>query len=406
MRKKIYSSIRVNQITIYLMIFFLLVLNILVSPNIIGASGERLQIQVVDEITEGEFFIVSVLDPESEEPTPFLGDVDIEFNGKQYQIDETIELILQAPAVDRDTLFVINASKEGYNSTNKTITVLKNKSQDEPLKLIILPEDYTVEAGKQFSILVKDENENIIPGAKVAIQSFGETKITDDDGRQWLTAPKEKDSITILAQKDGYTDGTISIKVNIEPPWWESLINHQFFPIVIAVIFLLCAIVFVNQRQKKSIYSRAKEISDEKTLIKYDAQGKSNPSLFHESKEKLDNQSSSKEPVRIQPQKDAKVEEIRISRPQKEKEIVPIEQKVDETEKVISRKRIQRRDYDWFEGTEDIRYEIDKLTGEIDEEGIDKWYEGVDSIKEKIDEKVKKKDKKKDEEKKGKLDVR
>ena len=44
-----------------------------------------------------------------------------------------------------------------------------------------------------------------------------------------------------------------------------------------------------------------------------------------------------------------------------------------------------------------MRYEIDKLTGEIDEEGVDKWFEGVDDIKKKIDEKMKKKKQKEEE---------
>ena len=101
----------------------------------------------------------------------------------------------------------------------------------------------------------------------------------------------------------------------------------------------------------------------------------------------------------VKPDEDPKVEEIRISRPRKEKEVVDVETEDDETEKVINKKKLQQRDYDWFEGSDDVQYEIDKLTGEVDEEGLDKWYEGVDGLKEKIDEKVKKKDKKKNEEK-------
>ena len=103
-----------------------------------------------------------------------------------------------------------------------------------------------------------------------------------------------------------------------------------------------------------------------------------------------------KEVVRIQPNKESKVEEIRITRPYKDKEVVPVVSKENETEKIIKKKEMQKRDYDWFEGTDDIRYEIDKLTGKIDEEGLDKWFEGVDHHKDKIKEKVKKKDKKKE----------
>ena len=43
-----------------------------------------------------------------------------------------------------------------------------------------------------------------------------------------------------------------------------------------------------------------------------------------------------------------------------------------------------------------MRYKIDKLTGEIDEEFIDKWFEGIEDIRSKVDEKLKKNLKKKD----------
>ena len=105
-----------------------------------------------------------------------------------------------------------------------------------------------------------------------------------------------------------------------------------------------------------------------------------------------------REPVRSENDEEAKIEEIRITRPRKEKEVVPVKTEVDETEKVIKRKVLTKKDYDWFEGDEDARYGIQKATGEIDENGKDKWFEGVGDLKEKIDERVKKKDKKKDEE--------
>jgi len=241
-------------------------------------------------------------------------------------------------------------------------------------------------------------------GALVAIQSFGDIKkevYTDDTGRAWLRAPEDQESITIIAQKDGYIDGEREIKVNIEPPWWIELISSRYFPIIIAVIFLLFAVIYVNHRQKKSIFSRAKEISDDKTIKKYNTDSKISTSATDKGRKRLDEHHSSiEETVRTQPQQEAKVEEIRISKPRKEKEIIPVKSEKDEPEKVITRKKIQKRDYDWFEGTDDIRYEIDKLTGKVDEKGVDKWYEGVESIRDKIDEKVKKKDKKKDRENK------
>jgi hypothetical protein len=396
------SIIRVNHIAISLTIYVILFLNILIIAPGSVAQGNQLHLHItddegypIDEIYEEEYFIISVYSFNESDIPEWKIDVDIEFNDIHYTIKETGEITIKAPKIDQDTSFVILASKEGYNSTNGTITILDNESQDEPLKLIIEPEVYTVDAGNQFSVLVKDEDGNTIPGAEVAIQSFGDIRITDDDGRAWLTAPEDEDSIKIIAQKDGYVQGDIDIMINILSPWWITLINSPYFPIIIAVIFLLFAIVFVSYRQKKSVYDRASKISQEKIFAKYDSDVKTTSSSPSKSKEKLDDRSSLKDAVRIQSQQEAKVEEIRISKPRKKKQVVPVKSQEDETEKVINRKKTQKRDYDWFEGTDDIRYEIDKLTGEIDEEGADKWYEGADTLKDKIDEKMKKKDTKK-----------
>ena len=377
-------------------IVILLILIILLYSNIVLATGKQFDIIITDlsnreinEIDEKEHFKVGVFDFDQND-TPYLIDVNIEFNGLPYIIGESAEIILQAPEVDSDRLFAVFAYKEGYNSSNKTIKVLNNVS-----KQLDISTDDVVEADRLFSVYVYDENGDPVPNAIVGIERvWDERDETDDEGRAWLTAPEDKDTIKIIAQKDGYIQDEVTIRVNIPPPWWESLIKSWYFPILISTIILILVVLYVNFRQKKSIYTRAKEISDNKTIEKPEE-----ISLQKDkSEEKQESQYYSKDAVRAQPDEDSKVEEIRISRPRKEKEIVPVEIKEDKTEKVINRKKIQRRDYDWFEGTDNIRYEIDKLTGEIDEEGLDKWYEGVDNLKEKIDEKVKKKDKKKDEE--------
>ncbi|MCK4995523.1 MAG: hypothetical protein KAR55_01425 [Thermoplasmatales archaeon] len=386
------SSVRVK------FIYILLSLLLLLFSNITLAEESQLDIIITDindeeisEIYENEHFIVSVVD-KSQEGTPYLINVTIEFNGLPYTIDDSAEITLQAPEVDTNRAFVIYATKEGYNSSNKSIEILNTI----PKKLDISTDYDVVDGGDLFSVFVKDEEGTPVIEALVGIENIWEERSeTDDNGRAWLTAPEDEDTITILAQKDGYDQDEITIRVNIEKPWWIIFIYSPYFPIILAVIFLLVVIIFVNNRQKKSVFKRASEISKEKTMNRYDMNKKDTPA--EENKENLDNPSTIKDTVRIKPDRDPKVEEIRISRPRKKKEIIAVEPEEDETEKVIKKKNLQRRDYDWFEGTEDIRYKIDKLTGEVDEDGIDKWYEGVDSLKDKIDEKVKKKDKKKEE---------
>jgi len=354
-----------------------------------------MEIVIDEEIYEEKNFSVSVLDPELIEiediETPYLSDVQIEFNEKNYYIDENLEVTIKAPEVTQNEIFTIKASKEGYITTFKNITILDIQNN----KLEIIHDDYIVDAGKKFSVQIIDKDGYLISGVEVFIQNSDETSsLTNEKGYATLKAPDNKENFIIIATKDGYDYATQNFSVNIQPSWWDSIIKNQYFPIFIGAILLISAIIFVNFRQKKSIYSRSKEISDQKTLKKYDLNAEVKI-ITNKNEETQENQYYSRNIVRSQQGQDVKVEEIRITRPSKEKEIVPIENIEDETDKIINRKKFQKDENKWFEGTDDIRYEIDKLTGEIDENTVDKWFEGFDDIKDKINERVKKKDKSK-----------
>ena len=386
MRRKIYLITRFNFNNILFFLCLILTINVFFSENIFAAEGDNLEIVAPDEIYEEEYFSVSVMDPDILEESPWLIDVIIEFNGYLYQINETAEVEIQAPFVNQDTNYIIKAFKEGYQTTNKTIIVRNTEIK----VLFISHDDFVVDAGERFSVTIteNDKNGDPVVGVRIAIQSFGQPAFTDDNGRAWLTAPEEWEKITILASKDGYVNGLVQMEVNIPPTLLDFIIRNRYFTIFIGTIILIFVILFVNLRQRLSITSRAKEISKDKLDNKYESElglnkPKENPESYYYEKEN----------IRVKPDNDSKVEEIRITRPYKEKEVVPVESKKDETEKIIDKKRRQKRDYDWFEGTDDLRYEIDRITGEIDEEGIDKWFEGVDHHKDKITKKMKKKDK-------------
>ena len=269
-------------------------------------------------------------------------------------------------------------------------------AQEQP-SLFVTPDDYTVKANEQFSVVVTDENGIPVSGVTVGIQSIiSEVEPTNAEGRTWLTAPTDRTEITIKAQKDGYQDGTTIVKIDTPLGLIEILIQSQYTPFIIAVIIIMVVILFVNHRQKKQIDARSKEISKEQTSKRYGPHGavvSLQPSVKIENQPV--NQYGSTENIDMESKRGAKVEEIRISRPRKEKEIIPIKTEEEEVEEAIPRKVRRRHEYDWFEGTDDVRYEIDKITGKIDEEGADKWFEGIDDIRAKVDEKLKKKDKKK-----------
>ena len=402
MRKKIYSQTMDNRIIILLTLLILL-FSIIFSSNLVIAQEQRLILDVTNEsyehisdIEEGEYFLVSAYILDEDNQPIYQTGVEIEFNRKTYQItieDENFEITIEATQVPEDTTFTVKASKTGFKSDNVNVTVL-NKPQ-----LIITPDSYTVEANKQFSVVVTDENGKFVGGATVGIQSCtGEdyVDITNDNGRAWLIVPEGHNEISLIAQKDGYIDGIpILLGVNINPSFIELIFENQYAPIFIAVVLLILAILFVNFKQKKDNVKISEEIFKEKPLRKYTTNRKN--VLMPPSKviRKTVNQLKSKEDVQIEPKKGPKIEEIRINRSNKDKKIVSISHEIEKKRKTSPRKTTRKHDYDWFEGTHNIRYEIDKITGMIDEERADKWFEGMDDIRTKIDEKVKKRDKEK-----------
>ena len=392
------TKFRISCNTISFLIILLIVLNIFVFPKTVKAEENQLFIQIVDsndqpidEIEENNYFKIWVYDISLPIKDAFVSDVFIEFNNKTYLLIEG-EKILSSPTVDQDTEFLINATKEGYISGQSAI-IVRNIDEAVP-KLLLTPSEFVVDADAKFSVTVTDNSieKNPVEGARVYIQSVNnEDEYTDEYGVVILEAPNDREEITIYATLDGFEKGNVRVSVEIDKPLWLKIIEHRFFPLFVAFLALFSAVIFVQLRQRKSVYSRAKEITDENVVEKY-AGKKEYPS------NKYNAQQHTSEMVRVKTDNDSKVEEIRITRHQKEKEVVPVKTEEDTPGKVIKDKINQRNEDEWFEGTDDIKYEIDKLTGKIDEEGLDKWFEGVDGLKEKINEKMKKKNKDKKEE--------
>jgi len=375
-----------------LFLIIILTFNFIIIGTVISSPEKIMEIISEDEINEGKNFSVSVLDPElfsdPEAETPYLSNVQIEFNGENYFIDDSLEVTINAPEVTQNEILTITASKENYTTAYKNLTIINSINK----KLEIIHDSYIVDAGNKFSVQIVDEDGNPVSGAEVYIQNSDETlSITNEKGYATLKAPDNLENFVIVAKKGGYDYVTQNFSVNIQPSIWDVIFKNQLFPIFIGAILLISAIVFVNFRQKSSINNRSKELSDQEASQKYDL----NPSVKISSQDQdvKENRYYSRDVIRSKQGQDSKVEEIRISRPTKEKEVVPVVTSVDSPEKIISRKTLQKNEKEWFEGTDDIRYEIDKLTGEIDEKNVDKWFEGFDDIKNKIDEKIKKKDK-------------
>jgi hypothetical protein len=388
MKKNSLSGIGLKLI----LMFFLI--SILISIFFKPVSAKDFQIIITDlnekditEITEKEYFRVYIIDPLTEEATPYVHNVNIIFNENPYFLDETGVLELKAPEVYQDKYCAIKASKNGYNTTNSTILVRNNVTK----KLKILTSDI-VDGGDLFSVQVTDDDQppSPISGALVFIQSDEATNdelYTNNEGYIILRAPKDRESIRVIAAKDGYIQNYKTIVINIEPIWWETLIKNNYFPIIISLIILIMIIIFVHFQQQKSLYKKAKEITDRKALERYETPvinrmntDKTRPDAYY-------NRSN----IRIQKQDNTKIEEIRISRSSRDKEIITIDADKKIQHKNIKKKKNQNDENELHKGSYDVRYEIDKLTGEIDEEGIDKWFEGIEDLRKRVDEKMKKK---------------
>ena len=290
-------------------------------------------------------------------------------------------------------LFVFLLSSNILSNLPTVLAQGDQPTEDMP-RLVITPDTgYVLDAGQRFSVkITKNSSDGIeVEGVSVAIQNvIGDeyNYTTGSDGRAYLTAPRNKERITIIASKSGYITSTLEMQINPVPDLIEQIINNKYFIVFLALIFLIIAIIFVNLRQKKSIYSRAKEISKEKTIQKYGLE------KTQSSREKINRYGEPESMVKIRGRDNDKIEEIRIIQPHKVKEVIPIKTNKDKRDDHEKKKTT-----DWFQGTDEVKYEINRLTGEIDEEGKDKWFEGVEDLRDKLDEKMKKKGKKKEDDK-------
>jgi hypothetical protein len=378
-------------ITLFALVLFLL-------PQIIGEGDEaQLYLVVTDtveepvtELYEYDCFKVSAYLFDEYDLPIYQTDVTITFNNKTYKTTEDdIEVMIVAPSVTEDTLLNISASKEGCIGATASLLILNQ------LRLVLTPESFTIEAGNQFSVVVTDETGAPVSNVSVGIQNDkGENAVdtTNRDGRAWLTAPDDREEIVLLAQKSGYLDGTGVLRVNIPQSVLQRVLQHPSTPILIAVVLLVSAvvIVYLKQRRTSSIIPRSTEKEEHPGPKRTPGTIRSKPV----STPGMTPIKPSTTATNVDLQGKPKVEEIRISRPRKEKNVVPVDQK-SETSIHQKKKAPKAARCEWFEGTEDFRYQIDRMTGKLDETKTDKWFEGTSDIRKKIDEALKQKDREK-----------
>jgi hypothetical protein len=300
---------------------------------------------------------------------------------------EVPNVLITAPSYEEYPQFIISASKESYERNEETIIVLKGS-------ISIVLEQEISEEKKPFLVQVTDSSNLPLQGVSVKIngcQSASST--TNNQGKAYLIAPDidQTKELTITAFKDGYNGASTTIQIQNVPDFNFPLDTNTII-IILAIIILIIAILFVRFRQQ----SQTKKFTSQN--IQSSEQPKSSQDLKPYTKtispierKRQNIEKTCVEKIHIM-DKGAKIEEIRIQghEQKKETQIISAEKK---STKTTSDKPLDAEE--WFNGTEYTRYKIDELTGKIDSQTTGKWFEGVDTIKSKVDDKLKKNYKKK-----------
>ena len=304
----------------------------------------------------------------SKNQTGFVYDATVSVPWADYITSEEMPWItVESPSFEEYNQFVIRASKQGFLHAEIEIAVIKGT-------LAVTTDKGIVEEKESFQVIVTDQNENVVEGSIVYLDiedSGADSDVTNDNGVAYLEAPDvdERTDIAIIAFKEGYEAGSKTIRVeNVKIGFIDDMA-----PVIGAVIVLIFSMIFVKFRKRIS-----KPTSDVATDIPRYRTGTS----MDKSKPKKEKEISNLD-------KGPRVEEIRIRAQDKIKESKGFSE---EKEPGLIHKK---GEYEWFQGTDYMRYKIDELTKEMDSKNADKWFEGVPDIRSKVDETLKKKQKKK-----------
>jgi hypothetical protein len=385
-------SITLKKNSILILLFLLYFLSISFIP--LGSSSSTMQIEVLPpQPISGQNFTISVYDPTITDESPYLTNVYIGFQQKNYTITDFLpnrELEITAPVVHIPTSLTIYAHKEGYNDTNKTITIVPDSST--PARVIITVTSETLVADTYFTLKVTDEFNNPIQNATVSIRNQqGEDTdgLTNETGFIRLRAPNTPE-IIVLAQKEGYEEDSVNLWIETTQDSTTALLSHPVTPIVIAVCILIGTIIFVTLKNREIITIRSFPFSFAQSSRKKDI------GRIHKSKEKnVQTEDSIKKPV-FQSQKKhpfhtSKVEEITITKAHPSKEIIKISTKATE-----SSEKQKLAQYHWFSEKNTIEQKVDDLiSNHSSSNKTEDWFKGTSSLRNTIDTTIKQKKKKK-----------
>ncbi|MBU0496458.1 MAG: hypothetical protein KKG04_00700 [Candidatus Thermoplasmatota archaeon] len=306
----------------------------------------------------------------------------------------------------------ITATKEGFTTSITPVTILKGA-------LTLTTDRVIVQEDESFSVTVTDHHHTPISDCLIyldCVSTETATAMTNQKGIAYVPAP----SVTydseqnIIAVKEGYAAGTTYIRVENLPNTYLGEISTEFsdiIPVILAILSVIGAILYVMVRNRQYNHTPHVKIhhplepAPQKQYVppqnrNHTIQTPNHPPTI-QTRDSNDMKSYEKTPMPSPlkysqhtpspPRRSPHVEEIRIhvqKQEKKEPDHLTPQQKINH---IIPRHKTTH--YEWFQGTEDIRYKIDSLTGKIDQQKADKWFEGIDEIRCKVDEKLKNKHK-------------
>jgi hypothetical protein len=376
MGRKYIAIIKLLKYLIFFQIFFLLLTNNIFANN--NLYEKQLILDMPIEIYEGQIFSISVYTFENNTPEYQINST-IFFNNKSYKItNENPELSIDAPNVIEDTIFEISATKYGYIETKAYILIkdINNENQSQII-ITILDNNFYIEGNSYFLVLITDEKGTILPDVKISIKNYFENNpinVTDDEGKAYIFAPNDSEKITIIAQKDGYIEGSKTVFINLNDDILQKLIKNQYFIIFITIIILILSIVRVYKNKK----------------IKTNERNQSN----FKNNNKIINRNHNKHIIKDINEKngsikESKIEEIRINKKNFNNNIISVENFKYNTKKQNKKMYNKNKKGHWFEGLEEMREKIDNISIPIDDKKIHTWFEGKRDIEKLIDEKIK-----------------
>ena len=292
---------------------------------------------------------------------------------------------IKTPNFEEYSEFVITATKEGYTSAEKYVVVSKGD-------LFVSADRDTVEEEGSFSVTITDQYDTPISGVTVYVDGHESVFVTtNENGKAYIDAPEvDADTeISITVVKSGYYPGSSTIHVeNVKATFMGDFLSKIFevSPILLALFTVLFAMLFVRFRKKTRI-PRPVSKTDASQIDKKLSEAKKEPRPAKPSFSKQTNLINKKieEKVPISA-KGSHIEVIRIrSKEDKKKETKYISNKK-ETRTALPLNK--NEEYEWFNGTDYMKYKINKLTGDVDEKPADKWFVGEDIIRFKVDKKL------------------